>query len=160
MKSKVILVVLLAATLTLTACGGGNEDVNKDTPPEEQEVEEVKGPIEVEKVEVEDERLDLIQDYLTILYYRNDAYDDYVALYSNEEDAVGEDTFESFRQGSSLENSFGTEDIRTIMETMKVEETSDTEATVYWVEEEDQGLEEAKQSWKVVKQDDEWKLAE
>lgn len=163
MKGKVLLTLLLAATLTLTACGGSN----KETPPEEQEVEqtqeepeEVKEPIEVEKVETEDERLALIQDYLTMLYYRNDAYDDYVELYANEEDAVGEDTFDSFRQGSSLENSFGTEDIGTIMETMKVEETSDTEATVYWVEEENQGLEEAKQSWKVVKQEDEWKLAE
>lgn len=118
MKSKVILVVLLAATLTLTACGGGNEDSNKETPPAEQEVEkaeEVKEPIKVEKIETEDERLSLLQDYLTMLYYRNDGYDDYVELYANEEDAVGEDTFDSFRQGSSLENSFGTEDIGTIV---------------------------------------------
>lgn len=150
MKTKILLAILIG-TLALTGCG----DKQVEEP-----IEEVKGPIEVEKVEVEDERLDLIQDYLTMLYYRNDAYDDYVALYADPEDAVGEDTFESFRQGSSLENSFGTEDIGTIMETMKVEETSDTEATVYWVEGEDQTLEDAKQSWKVVKVGEDWKLAD
>ncbi|MFD0942925.1 hypothetical protein [Savagea faecisuis] len=161
MKRKLIAGALLFGILSLTACSNTEDESKQDEVVNEKEVvEEVKEPIEVEKVDLEDGRLSLLQDYLTILYYRNDGYQDYVSLHANPDKAVSEEVFDSFRQGSSLVDSFGTEDIETIMKTMKVEETSETEAIVYWVEQEEQTLEDAKQSWKVVKVEDEWKLAD
>ncbi len=142
----------MALTIGVLLAGCSDENNEEHSGEKETPVEEV--------YEVSQESaFDAVVSYIGMIYFNEGTYEEFTQLYVDPDKAPKESTFDNFRKISKPEERFGSTDLASFKENLKVEEVDENSAIVYYVMKESDTKEQAVQTWEMALKDEKWYLA-
>lgn len=101
---------------------------------------------------------DAVVSYIGMIYFNESSYEEFTKLYMDSAKAPKESTFENFRKISKPEERFGSTDLASFKENLKVEKIDENSSIVYYVMNSLDNKEQAVQTWKIALKDAKWYL--